>query len=199
MARFNSVLVAIFHSDNLRVGTMSVLRAILQPMLKDVSLEWDVKVDGKKSEVLTVPSQLPPLFADHFMTAYGLIAPSGDSSNPKVEGTLTLRYTFNDEVHTQTSTIQSLSVEHGDLGLHRLAAKAQLLELVDKFSSLSEKEKKEAEDVRQQIVDISVNTNVISRFTTFVGVDPDKIEESNLSYLFFQRLEQAAPMQFHLP
>ncbi|KAM7540844.1 hypothetical protein Aperf_G00000031153 [Anoplocephala perfoliata] len=161
--------------DNLRVGTMSVLRAILQPMLRNVSLEWNVDVNGKKSEVLMVPSQLPPLFAHHFMTAYGLIAPSKDSSNPKVEGTLTLRYTFNDKVQTQTSIIRSLPVEREDLGLHRLAAKAQLLELVDKRSSLSEEESKQAEDIRQQIIDISVNTNVISRFTTFVGVDPDKI------------------------
>lgn len=92
-----------------------------------------------------------------------------------MEGILTLRYTFNDEVQTETSTIQSLSVEHEDLGLHRLAAKAQLLELIDKHSSLCEEDEKEAEDVRQQSIDISVNTNVISRFTTFVGVDPDKI------------------------
>ncbi|KAM7539950.1 hypothetical protein Aperf_G00000031187 [Anoplocephala perfoliata] len=164
-------------NENLRVGTMSVLRALLQPMLKDILLEWDVKVNGKKSGVLTVPSQLPPLFAGHFMTAYGLITPSTvEKSDPKVEGTLTLRYTFNNEVHTQTSTIQSLPVTHENLGLHRLAAKGQLIELVDKHSSLSEEKKKEAEDVRRQIVDISVNTNVITPFTAFVGVDPDKIE-----------------------
>ncbi|KAM7540923.1 hypothetical protein Aperf_G00000031200 [Anoplocephala perfoliata] len=163
-------------NENLRVGTMSVLRALLQPMLKDILLEWDVKVNGKKSGVLTVPSQLPPLFAGHFMTAYGLITPSTvEKSDPKVEGTLTLRYTFNNEVHTQTSTIQSLPVTHENLGLHRLAAKGQLIELVDKHSSLSEEKKKEAEDVRRQIVDISVNTNVITPFTAFVGVDPDKI------------------------
>ncbi|VUZ46093.1 unnamed protein product [Hymenolepis diminuta] len=167
-------------NDNLRAGALSVLKATLQPMFKNVSLKWDVKVDGKALEILTVPSHLPPLFSGHYMTAFGLIASSeGESKNPKVEGTLTLSYEANNEVHTQTSPVQSLPVEHENLGLHRLAAKAQLLELVDKYSSLEEKveeDKKKAEEVRQQIVDISVNTNVISRFTTFIGVNPDKIE-----------------------
>ncbi|KAM7539951.1 hypothetical protein Aperf_G00000031187 [Anoplocephala perfoliata] len=106
-----------------------------------------------------------------------------EKSDPKVEGTLTLRYTFNNEVHTQTSTIQSLPVTHENLGLHRLAAKGQLIELVDKHSSLSEEKKKEAEDVRRQIVDISVNTNVITPFTAFVGVDPDKIGKLLSSFI----------------
>nr|CDS32001.1 hypothetical transcript [Hymenolepis microstoma] len=169
-------------NDNLRTGALSVLKATLQPMLKDVSLKWDVKVDGKAVEPLTVPSQLPPLFSGHYLTVFGLTAASarGDSGNPKVEGTLTLSYKLNEEVQTQITRVESLGVEHENLGLHRLAAKAQLLELVDKYSSLEvrgEESKKEAEEVRQQIVDISVNANVISRFTTFVGVDPDKIDD----------------------
>uniref|UniRef100_A0A0R3UCC9 HECT domain-containing protein n=1 Tax=Mesocestoides corti TaxID=53468 RepID=A0A0R3UCC9_MESCO len=59
------------------------------------------------------------------------------------------------------------------LGLHRLAAKAQIFELVDKHSALSEDDGGRAE-LRQQIVEISTNTNVISPFTSFIGVDPDK-------------------------
>lgn len=49
------------------------------------------------------------------------------------------------------------------------------MRLIDKHSSLCEDGKKEPEDVRQQIIDISVSTNVISRFTTFAVVDPVKI------------------------
>uniref|UniRef100_A0A0R3VZK5 GAF domain-containing protein n=1 Tax=Taenia asiatica TaxID=60517 RepID=A0A0R3VZK5_TAEAS len=67
------------------------------------------------------------------------------------------------------------------LGLHRLAAKAQLLELVDQHSALQgggggdKVDEGAKSEVREQIVDISTNTNVISPFTSFVGVDPDKI------------------------
>ncbi|VDD76451.1 unnamed protein product [Mesocestoides corti] len=72
--------------------------------------------------------------------------------------------------------LQSLPVEHSSLGLHRLAAKAQIFELVDKHSALSKDDGGRAE-LRQQIVDISTNTNVISPFTSFIGVSPDKQDE----------------------
>lgn len=68
----------------MRAGALSVLKATLQPMLKNVSLKWDVKVDGKVLEILTVPSQLPPLFFGHYMTAFGLIAPSGGLCNLQI-------------------------------------------------------------------------------------------------------------------
>ena len=71
--------------------------------------------------------------------------------------------------------------EHENLGLHRLAAKAELFELVDRHSALCEPndgnkvDEATKNELRQQIVDISTNANVISPFTSFVGVDPDKI------------------------
>ena len=68
--------------DNLRAATMSVLRSALQPMLTDVQLKWDVKLDGKTPEVLVIPSQLPPLFSANYMTAFGLLK-SGISSDQK--------------------------------------------------------------------------------------------------------------------
>ncbi|CDS35741.1 von Willebrand factor A domain containing protein [Echinococcus multilocularis] len=172
--------VFIRSGDNLRAVTMSVLGSALQPMLTDVELKWDVKVDGKAPEILTVPSQLPPLFSGVFMTAFGLFQ-ADDSKSPRIEGTLKLSYKLNDTVHSQETAVQILPVEQENLGLHRLAAKAQLLELVDKHSALHANDGDKVDDsakseIRQQIVDISTNTNVISPFTSFVGVDPDKIE-----------------------
>ncbi|VDM37712.1 unnamed protein product [Hydatigera taeniaeformis] len=52
---------------------MSVLGSAMQSTLTDVAMEWDVKVNGKAADILTIPSQLPPLFSGVFMTAFGLI------------------------------------------------------------------------------------------------------------------------------
>eukprot|EP00108_Taenia_solium_P002340 TsM_000125100 transcript=TsM_000125100 gene=TsM_000125100 len=62
---------------------MSVLRSALQPMLRDVELKWDVKVDGKAADILTIPSQLPPLFSGVFLTAFSLIEAELASENWK--------------------------------------------------------------------------------------------------------------------
>ncbi len=89
-------------------------------------------------------------------------------------------------VRSIDSDLEVLKAAGEGLGIHRLAAKAQILELVDKHSSLEEEQKPEPaeselaegmgekEKVKLQIVSISTNTNVISPFTSFIGVDPDQ-------------------------
>uniref|UniRef100_A0A0R3WT20 VASt domain-containing protein n=1 Tax=Hydatigena taeniaeformis TaxID=6205 RepID=A0A0R3WT20_HYDTA len=176
----------------LRVATMSVLGSAMQSTLTDVAMEWDVKVNGKAADILTIPSQLPPLFSGVFMTAFGLIQADDERKEAHVEGTLKLSYKVEGRTHSQETTVRCLPVKEEEeeeeedavvnLGLHRLAAKAQLLELVDKHAALQGDEGEKVEgsgesEVRQQIVDISTNTNVISPFTCFVCVDPDKIGE----------------------
>ncbi|VDN08941.1 unnamed protein product [Dibothriocephalus latus] len=69
------------------------------------------------------------------------------------------------------------------LPFHRQAAKVQILELADKHASLvetlkdKEQEKTEVARVQKQIVALSTSANVISKFTAFVGVDPEKLGE----------------------
>ncbi len=55
---------------------MKVLKAALQPMATDVYLTWDVEHGGKRVDICTVPSVLPPIFADNYLTAFGLIPAS---------------------------------------------------------------------------------------------------------------------------
>ena len=107
--------------------------------------------------------------------------PLVEKSKPGVlEGTVRLSYRLEGKTHTQTATIESLPTELTTSGLHRLAAKYQLLELLDKLSSLGEGDSEEKNQLRHQIVDVSTNTNVISPYTSFVGVDPEKRGTLNL-------------------
>ncbi len=99
---------------------------------------------------------------------------------------MTLTFKLGQEVHSIDSHLEVLKAAGEGLGIHRLAAKAQILELVDKHSSLEEEQKPEPaeselaegmgekERIKLQIVSISTNTNVISPFTSFIGVDPDQ-------------------------
>ncbi len=94
-----------------------------------------------------------------------------------------LTFKLGQEVHSIDSHLEILKAAGEGLGIHRLAAKAQILELVDKHSSLEEEPKPgpaesedmgEKERIKLQIVSISTNTNVISPFTSFIGIDPDQ-------------------------
>ena len=82
---------------------MSVLRSALQPMLTDVQLKWDVKVDGKTPEILVIPSKLPPLFSANFMTAFGLITAGMLNSSERFNFAQSLLLTLNNNAQSTNS------------------------------------------------------------------------------------------------
>ncbi len=127
---------------------------------------------------------------NHFALSRAYVFLSADAT--KLQGLLSLSFDLGDKPYSFVSPLEVLKpADDNDegaasLGLHRLAAKAQILELVDKHSSLKmepkptesngedEGEVDEAEKLKHQIVAISTNTNVISPYTSFIGVDPDQ-------------------------
>lgn len=61
-------------------------------------------------------------------------------------------------------------MELENMGTHRLAAKARITNLIRKQLSDFAPKKKQKDEICQEIIDISVNTNVISPFISFIGV-----------------------------
>ncbi|VDL87043.1 unnamed protein product [Schistocephalus solidus] len=102
----------------------------------------------------------------------------------KLAGTVTLKFEVNGRKYTNSANIVETERPRRDVSapssliFHRQAAKIQILELSDRHATLvkTKKDDKEAERIQKKIVALSTSTNVISRFTAFVGVDPEKLE-----------------------
>ncbi|VDO10343.1 unnamed protein product [Rodentolepis nana] len=154
-------------------AAVSALKSALAPPLNDVSLNWDVRVDGKMVKVRTTPRQLPPLFYGHQMIVFGVIPPSEETNSVgKVEGTVKLQYELNGTIQSYTSEIQSLPLVQESLPIHRLAAKVKINDLDKKLANTLALKVWKKGNVCQKAIDISVSTNVISPFTSYFGVAP---------------------------
>ncbi|BHF79403.1 von Willebrand factor A domain-containing protein 5A [Sparganum proliferum] len=177
------------NAQRLQPVVLHILQLALQPFASDVELTWSITGgDGKVAmPVATIPDQLPNLYSDSYATVIGLV------DNPKklkLAGTVTLKFEVNGQTYTNIANVAEAELPRqnasGDLSLvfHRQAAKIQILELSDRHASLaktSKVDKKEAERIQKKIVALSTSTNVISRFTAFVGVDPEKLDRDGLT------------------
>ncbi|BHF79414.1 von Willebrand factor A domain-containing protein 5A [Sparganum proliferum] len=179
------------NEQRLQPVVLHILQLALQPFASDVELTWSITGgDGKVAmPVVTIPDQLPNLYSDSYATVIGLVA---NPKKLKLAGTVTLKFEVNGQTFTNIANVAEAELPRqnasGDLRLvfHRQAAKIQILELSDRHASLvktskvDEKEEKEAERIQKKIVALSTSTNVISRFTAFVGVDPEKLDCDDL-------------------
>ncbi|BHF69193.1 von Willebrand factor A domain-containing protein 5A [Sparganum proliferum] len=180
------------NEQRLQPVVLHILQLALQPFASDVELTWSITGgDGKVAmPVVTIPDQLPNLYSDSYVTVIGLV------DNPKklkLAGTVTLKFEVNGQTYTNIANVAEAEIPRqnasGDLSLvfHRQAAKIQILELSDRHASLvktskvDEEKEKEAERIQKKIVALSTSTNVISRFTAFVGVDPEKLDCDDLT------------------
>nr|VZI09154.1 unnamed protein product [Spirometra erinaceieuropaei] len=185
------------NEQRLQPVVLHILQLALQPFASEVELTWSITGgDGKEvMPVVTIPDQLPNLYSDSYATVIGLV------DNPKklkLAGTMTLKFEVNGQTYSNTANVAEAELPRqnasGDSGLvfHRQAAKIQILELSDRHASLvktgkaEEEEEKEAERIQKKIVALSVSTNVISRFTAFVGVDPEKLDCADLTKMLEQ-------------
>ncbi|BHF70805.1 von Willebrand factor A domain-containing protein 5A [Sparganum proliferum] len=180
------------NEQRLQPVVLHILQLALQPFASEVELTWSITGgDGKEvMPVVTIPDQLPNLYSDSYATVIGLV---NNSKKLKLAGTVTLKFEVNGQTYTNIANVAEAELPHqnasGDMSLvfHRQAAKIQILELSDRHASLvqtskvDEKEEKEAERIQKKIVALSTSTNVISRFTAFVGVDPEKLDCDDLT------------------
>lgn len=110
-----------------------------------------------------VPKTLPRIFEGERITIYGVVK-SSDISGP-LEGEVTLSgqiITSEDPINvTHTVSFKESPSDHGVSTIHHLAAKTWILEL--------EKENQPKED----IIKLSIESNVISSETAFIAVDEE--------------------------
>ncbi|KAA3673706.1 uncharacterized protein DEA37_0003357 [Paragonimus westermani] len=163
----------------LRGVVMKILGAALQPRAGEIKVCWNLKRSDKLVDVISIPTQIPPVYHKQIINAYGLI-PAGNLNG--LSGSVSLEYDVLGQKLTtllDVSTVQKmLSSISADAPLHRLAGKCQLTELSDKYKTglMNNKPKDDPEikTLRDQIEKISCAINVISPVTSMVGVDPVK-------------------------
>ncbi|KAL3888729.1 hypothetical protein ACJMK2_001092 [Sinanodonta woodiana] len=144
-------------SERLQPKVISLLQCAMQPVASDVEITWDLP---SPVTWIMMPAKIPYFFLGVRHILY-IILSGTDGVDPSCVCSMTLKgkllskpfeyketFTFHDNTETGTSS-----------SIHRLAAKAQIIEL-----QLNEAQK-------EQIVTISKSANVISKHTAFVMVE----------------------------
>ena len=143
---------------------MQVIRSLkraLQPAITDVSVLFKVP---KECEVLQSPHNLPPIFNGEKLVVYAIVKSKAKLKKTECTAILKGNLLGKWEEHKVPFTLNSTAEVPSLPVIHHLAAKA----LISDWES-EDKEKK-------SIVDLSIESSVISSHTAFIAVDEESSE-----------------------
>ncbi|XP_078686405.1 von Willebrand factor A domain-containing protein 5A-like isoform X2 [Branchiostoma floridae x Branchiostoma belcheri] len=172
-------------TDRLQAKVMWLLSCALQPTVTGVSLTWQLP-DGVTA--VPIPSTPPPIFSGDRFIMYAQL--QGQLPVAGTEGSVTLsgqvlqeeiQHTLNLTLQPQDQEMPGAEDSPDPKQLHRLAAKTLVKELEVKLekdgdNTGSDSDKTVSDSAKKQIVDLSVAANVVSKFTSFIGVDSERGE-----------------------
>ena len=138
------------------------LKHALQPAITDVSVLFQVP---KEYEVLQCPHKLPPVFNGEKLVVYAVLK-SKEGSTKKMDCTAVLNGNMlgGKQEHKVPFTLDSSAAAPSLPVVHHLAAKALIADWESEY-----KEKK-------SIVDLSIESSVISSHTAFIAIDEESSE-----------------------
>ncbi|XP_044132183.1 von Willebrand factor A domain-containing protein 5A-like [Bufo gargarizans] len=150
----------IIGKERMQTKVLRALKCSLQPTVKNVSLTWSLP-SGMEAIVLSkVPTAI---FQGQRSIVYAQLKGKVET---EAEGEVCLQYNFKDELLKNTIRFP-LKVEKAERPtIHRLAAKSLISELECGKDSRSE-------DGKKRILEISLESGVISSLTAFVAVNKD--------------------------
>ncbi|KAK3087757.1 hypothetical protein FSP39_010231 [Pinctada imbricata] len=174
--------------DRLQEKVMSLLKCAMQPVVDDVSVEWELPT---KVGVTNIPQTPPPIYNEEKTVLYALL--TGSEELVTFDGRLKLKGKAQGREFEYCLDFTESQPQNNDVGplpIHRLAAKSLIKELEDKELKAEGKESKEK--ITKQIVTVSLSANIASRHTSFVGVDKDsKVKVAEFfDTAFFQQQQQ---------
>ena len=173
VVKLQTFYCVLFFSPN---QVISSLKRALQPAVTDLEVEFDVP---SGFQALQAPTKLPTLFDGDKVVIYGIIKSKASSDEPlstSVQGTATLRgkvvgktleYKISFEIPEPADTQPSFDLPI----IHQLASKSLIVDWQNKEGwsvTVTEKERK------QEIVDLSVESSVVSSHTAYIAVDEDQ-------------------------
>ncbi|KAL0152979.1 hypothetical protein M9458_051732 [Cirrhinus mrigala] len=151
-------------SDRMQPKVMQSLRFALQPAVDNISVDWTVP-EGVVVDMLSPP--INALFQGQRAIIYAQI--KGQSSG-ETEGAVTVKYKLKDQPVTNQLQFTLQPTEDTGLTIHRLAARTVIRSL-----ELQERAGRAAgmENIRNRIVELSVQAGVSSVHTAFIAVNKD--------------------------
>jgi hypothetical protein len=155
------------------------LEKALQPSITNLQIKWNLP-----TEVITAPMTIPPVYANDRLIVYGLI------NDPSFVFDHNVQVELVNEKHTlgQANINQIPNVINNE-AISRLAGKALILELQHsklpstirkgstqpRFQEHNQQTKESAnekqEETKKRIVDLSLKYQILSPYTSFVGVE----------------------------
>ncbi|KAM4707367.1 von Willebrand factor A domain-containing protein 5A-like [Discoglossus pictus] len=146
--------------ERMQPKVLKTLKCSLQPTVKDVSLKWTLPSGLESVQLSPTPMAI---FQGQRSIVYAQVK---GKVGEETEGQVCLEYTFKEDVVTNPLQF-SLKCEKVERPtIHRLAAKALITELEDDTDV-------DSEEIKNRIVETSVQSGVISSLTAYVAVNKD--------------------------
>ncbi|KAK7076687.1 von Willebrand factor A domain-containing protein 5A, partial [Halocaridina rubra] len=146
----------VYQQDKLQFKVMGLVKCMLQENVQDVSVIFNV---DPPCGVKLVPKVPPVIFGGQHLIMYTRLPQATEVKSATVKGTLE-----SEILNFNIKGTDIITSHDEDMILHRLAARAQILEWqID-----------EEEDVGGEMIALSVTSGVVSRLTALVGVDQDE-------------------------
>ncbi|XP_011481214.1 von Willebrand factor A domain-containing protein 5A isoform X5 [Oryzias latipes] len=150
-------------SDRMQAKVMQSLKFALQPVVKDISVTWDLP-KGVSATVLSPP--ITTIFQGQRSLVYAQL--SGKSS--QTDCSVTVNYTLGDHPYESKQQFNLNPAKDTGLTVHRLAARILIRSLE---SEERENRGKSNEDMKRKVVELSVQSGVSSHHTAFIAVNKD--------------------------
>lgn len=145
--------------DRLDAAMDHIHRGIATAVLTDLRLE---ALSGSLIDDSLAPAKLPDLFADRPVTIFGQCRKHGSPLRLRVCGTDISGHSWQTEVG---------AIDGPGDAVRNLWGRARVRDLEDRYAMGAKKPK----DLAKQIVEVSLATNVLSRFTAYVAVDRSEV------------------------
>ncbi|XP_018023798.1 von Willebrand factor A domain-containing protein 5A isoform X2 [Hyalella azteca] len=140
-------------TDRMQTKVMGLVASMLQASVRGVTVSCEFDAPSRLS---LVPSEPPVIFGGQHLVTYARMPPGAQLKSITLKGTVD-----GDEWQCSVTERQMVTVHDERLTLHRLAARASILDLCLKNKA----------DARKTVVELSCASGVLSRHTAFVAVD----------------------------
>ncbi|XP_053392399.1 von Willebrand factor A domain-containing protein 5A-like isoform X2 [Mercenaria mercenaria] len=166
--------------DRIQPKVISLLKCAMQPAITDITISWDLPPDVTP---VSIPTEPPTIISAGERMALYAILQGVDKHTVYAPSTVTLKGQQDRKPvsYSMTFTICETDDISTSAPVHRLATKVQIKLLQDQESaSLAldddyrfQEECENIQTLREKIINISCQGNIISKYTSFVAIDTE--------------------------